>query len=191
MTAVARRLSPQPPPQRRRSSKRSCSATSRTPQQLSILFANKSANFSVSSPAKALPPAPASLPAASEAASTAETTGAAPAADATDAAAPFRDEDLPLIADFISEADSHIETAEGAILELEDRPEDVELINSIFRSFHTIKGVAGFLNLVEIGRCAHAAENLLDLARHGELTIAGGTLETRSGEGKLSTRPRR
>lgn len=82
------------------------------------------------------------------------------------------EEDAPLVVDFITEAAEHIETAESALLELENHPEDNELINKIFRGFHTIKGMAGFLNLTEIGSLAHSAENLLDLARKGKLVLA-------------------
>lgn len=95
-----------------------------------------------------------------------------------DAAAPqgqamtISEEDAPLVVDFITEAAEHIETAESALLELENHPEDNELINKIFRGFHTIKGMAGFLNLTEIGSLAHSAENLLDLARKGKLVLA-------------------
>jgi len=83
------------------------------------------------------------------------------------------EEDAPLVLDFIAEANEHIETAESALLELENNPDDDELINKIFRGFHTIKGMAGFLNLTDIGSLAHSAENLLDLARKGKLVLVG------------------
>lgn len=82
-------------------------------------------------------------------------------------------DDAPLVREFITEANSHIEAAEGAVLQLEEDPRNLEVVNSIFRSFHTIKGVAGFLNLRQIGSLAHAAENLLDLARHGKIVLEG------------------
>ncbi len=83
-------------------------------------------------------------------------------------------EDAPLVQDFVAEASEHVETAESAMLELENRPGDNELINKIFRAFHTIKGMAGFLNLTEIQSLAHSAENLLDLARKNQLVLTGG-----------------
>jgi len=83
------------------------------------------------------------------------------------------EDDLPLVLDFIAESDEHIESAEAGLLELESKPDDSEVLNLIFRSFHTIKGMAGFLNLGEIGSLAHSAENLLDGARKGELVLAG------------------
>jgi len=83
------------------------------------------------------------------------------------------EDDLSLVADFVAEACEHIEAAEGGLLDLETKPEDQEVLNLIFRAFHTIKGMAGFLNLTEIGALAHSAENLLDLARKGELLLTG------------------
>jgi len=83
------------------------------------------------------------------------------------------EEDAPLVLDFIAEAGEHIETAESALLELENHPEDGELVNKIFRAFHTIKGMAGFLNLSDIQSLAHSSENLLDLARKNQLVLAG------------------
>jgi len=86
-------------------------------------------------------------------------------------------EDVSLVIDFIAEGREHIESAEAGLLELESKPHDSEVINQIFRAFHTIKGMAGFLNLAEIGSLAHSAENLLDLARKGELLLAGANTD--------------
>ena len=72
-------------------------------------------------------------------------------------------------------SNEHVETAESALLELENHPADGELINKIFRGFHTIKGMAGFLNLTDIQSLAHSAESLLDLARKNQLVLAGDT----------------
>lgn len=81
--------------------------------------------------------------------------------------------DLPLVHDFIGESVGHVEAAEAELLKLEKNPDDAEAVNAVFRSFHTIKGVAGFLNLQQIGRLAHASESLLDLARNGKLRLSG------------------
>jgi len=86
-------------------------------------------------------------------------------------------EDLPLVGDFLMESREHLASAEADLLKLEEHPEDMDLLNSVFRSFHTIKGVAGFLNLKQIGKVAHAAETLLDSARKGQLQISGSTLD--------------
>jgi two-component system chemotaxis sensor kinase CheA len=87
------------------------------------------------------------------------------------------EDDIPLVLDFITESTEHLESAEAALLELETMPDDKEVLNKIFRAFHTIKGMAGFLNLGEIGSLAHSAENLLDLARKGDLVLTGGNTD--------------
>ena len=89
------------------------------------------------------------------------------------------EEDVSLILDFIAESVEHINSAEAALLELETKPDDgdKELLNQILRAFHTIKGLAGFLNLTEIGSLAHAAENLLDQTRKSQLNLAGESID--------------
>ena len=89
----------------------------------------------------------------------------------------FCPDDIPLLADFVVEAGEHIESAESALLDLENNPEDNELLNQIFRAFHTVKGLAGFLGLAQIGSLAHSAENLLDLARKGQLSLVGENVD--------------
>ena len=85
--------------------------------------------------------------------------------------------DLELLGDFVSEAMEHLEAADVNLLTLETEPEDEEALNAVFRAFHTIKGVAGFLALDQIGALAHEAENLLDRARKGDLTLAGTAID--------------
>lgn len=85
--------------------------------------------------------------------------------------------DVSLVREFLAEAADHLETAERALLELESNPGASEPVSAIFRSFHTIKGVAGFLGLRQISALAHEAENLLDLARRGELQLTGGIVD--------------
>lgn len=85
--------------------------------------------------------------------------------------------DPDLMAGFITEAEEHLESAESNLLTLEKDPSNQESIASVFRAFHTIKGVAGFLGLTTITKLAHEAENLLDLARKGELALAGAAMD--------------
>jgi two-component system chemotaxis sensor kinase CheA len=85
-------------------------------------------------------------------------------------------DDASLAIEFIGEASGHLDAAEANLLKLEES-RDTETINAIFRSFHTIKGVAGFLNLKQIGALSHAAENLLDLARNGKVEIVGDKVD--------------
>ncbi|MEJ5260276.1 MAG: chemotaxis protein CheA [Anaerohalosphaeraceae bacterium] len=82
-------------------------------------------------------------------------------------------DDAPLVQDFLNESREHLESAETALLSLEADPTNTETLNQIFRGFHTIKGMAGFLNLTAINRLAHVSENLLDRARKGTLTMSG------------------
>jgi len=78
--------------------------------------------------------------------------------------------DDPEMADlFLAEALDHLGTIEAALLALDERPGDVALLNDIFRPFHTIKGNAGALGVTSVQEVAHSVENLLDLARSGQL----------------------
>jgi two-component system chemotaxis sensor kinase CheA len=80
-------------------------------------------------------------------------------------------QDVSLVKDFISEGLEYIDEIEVNILNLEQNPDNIETINTIFRPFHSIKGVASFLNLEKIRDLAHNLENLLDKARNMELHI--------------------
>ncbi len=80
--------------------------------------------------------------------------------------------DPSLASDFVAEGLEYIDEIEVNILNLEQNPEDTDCINAIFRPFHSIKGVAGFLNLEKIRDLAHNLENLLDKARNHELQVA-------------------
>ncbi|MCP3900614.1 MAG: chemotaxis protein CheA, partial [Desulfobacteraceae bacterium] len=81
------------------------------------------------------------------------------------------DEDMEILVDFISEANENLDSIEISLLELEHDPTDNEIINNIFRPFHTIKGVSGFLGLQKINTLSHTTENLLDCARSGDFLI--------------------
>jgi len=85
--------------------------------------------------------------------------------------------DVGLLEEFASEATEHLEAADLHLLTLETEPRNAEALNSVFRAFHTIKGVAGFLALDRIGALAHEAENLLDLARKGEVVLEGTAID--------------
>ena len=85
--------------------------------------------------------------------------------------------DVDLIHDFIQEADEHLNASEGHLLTLEDDPGDTEALNAVFRAFHTIKGLAGFIELDHVKDMAHKAENLLDMVRKGEIALQGGTMD--------------
>jgi len=80
-------------------------------------------------------------------------------------------QDESLARDFIVEGLEYIDEVEVNILNLEQDPENKDYINAIFRPFHSIKGVASFLNLEQIRELAHSLETLLDSARKGELSV--------------------
>jgi two-component system chemotaxis sensor kinase CheA len=80
-------------------------------------------------------------------------------------------QDPELIADFIMESREHLSGVETQLLALEQDSGNKEAINAIFRGFHTIKGLAGFLDFPAIQRFAHEVETLLDLARNGKLPV--------------------
>ena len=86
-------------------------------------------------------------------------------------------QDTDLLAGFIEEAFEHLESIEVNVLELEQSPDDQDIINNIFRPFHTIKGVSGFLNLKTINRLAHATENLLDDVRNGKRPMDSAVID--------------
>ncbi len=96
---------------------------------------------------------------------------AAPAPSPLDSNEPEPLDDMELVADFISEAREHLDSIELNMVEWERSPDDKEIINSIFRPFHTIKGVAGFLNLKKINHLSHQLENVLDEARDGKILL--------------------
>ncbi|MGA2878410.1 MAG: chemotaxis protein CheA [Bryobacteraceae bacterium] len=79
--------------------------------------------------------------------------------------------DPELIGDFIMESREHLTAIELQLLTLDQDPANAEAINAIFRGFHTIKGMAGFLDLDPVRDLAHEVETVLDLARNAKLTI--------------------
>jgi two-component system, chemotaxis family, sensor kinase CheA len=79
--------------------------------------------------------------------------------------------DPELIGDFIQESREHLTAIELQLLTLDQEPANAEAVNAIFRGFHTIKGMAGFLDLDAVRDLAHEVETVLDLARNNKLTI--------------------
>ena len=79
--------------------------------------------------------------------------------------------DHGLLADFITETGEHLEETERNLLQLEQQPDNVDALNEIFRSVHTIKGSSEYLGMVRIAKLAHKLESLLDLLRHSERSI--------------------
>lgn len=79
------------------------------------------------------------------------------------------DIEISMVGEFVTECAELIELAESALLDLEESPGDEELINTIFRAFHTIKGTSAFMGLEPITEFTHSVETFLSLVREGEV----------------------
>jgi two-component system chemotaxis sensor kinase CheA len=79
--------------------------------------------------------------------------------------------DEEIMQDFLVEAGEILELLQEQLVDLENNPEDGELLNAIFRGYHTVKGGAGFLALTELVDICHGAENVFDIMRNGKRTL--------------------
>ena len=86
-------------------------------------------------------------------------------------------EDAELVGDFLVESREHLSQIEGQMLVLERDPSAMEVIHAVFRAFHTIKGLAGFLDFQIIREVAHEVETLLDLARNEKLKVDSAVVD--------------
>ncbi|MDP4027616.1 MAG: chemotaxis protein CheA [Gallionella sp.] len=82
-----------------------------------------------------------------------------------------------LLSDFLLEAGDMLSEVDSKLMDLEKRPNDSNLLNEIFRGFHTIKGGAGFLNATELVTLCHLTENLFDKLRNRELTLSAELMD--------------
>ena len=82
----------------------------------------------------------------------------------------------PILEQFLSEARDNLDYLDSHLKELEDG--DTETINSLFRAAHTLKGGAGLVGLTYIKEITHAAEDLLDAFRNGQILFSGEMLDT-------------
>ncbi len=78
--------------------------------------------------------------------------------------------DEEILQDFLAEAQDLLEQLNEQLVDLEQAPDDIELLNAIFRAFHTIKGGAGFIGIKPLVEVCHRAENVFDKIRNGEMT---------------------
>ena len=85
------------------------------------------------------------------------------------------DEDI--LQDFLVEASEILELLSEQLVDLEKRPDDRELLNAIFRGFHTVKGGAGFLSLTELVDACHGAENVFDTLRNGQRKVSSELMD--------------
>ncbi|MFW6324510.1 MAG: Hpt domain-containing protein, partial [Desulfovibrionales bacterium] len=86
--------------------------------------------------------------------------------------------DPEIFADFVLEAKEHLETIEPMLLELEKDPENLDVLNEIFRPMHSLKGASGFLGLNAINGLAHKAENIMDELRKGNIRVTSEIMDT-------------
>ncbi|MEC9412907.1 MAG: chemotaxis protein CheA [Pseudomonadota bacterium] len=88
------------------------------------------------------------------------------------------DTDDEILQDFLVEAEEILEGLNEQLVELENSPQDADLLNSIFRGFHTIKGGAGFLSLEAMVNLCHKSEDLFNLLRQGERFVDADMMDT-------------
>ncbi|HCR1316299.1 TPA: chemotaxis protein CheA [Pseudomonas aeruginosa] len=87
------------------------------------------------------------------------------------------DADEEILQDFLVEAGEILEQLSEQLVELESRPDDMDLLNAIFRGFHTVKGGAGFLQLNALVECCRIAENVFDILRKGERRVSSELMD--------------
>jgi len=81
------------------------------------------------------------------------------------------DMDDEILQDFLVEAGEILELLSEQLVDLESSPDNSDLLNAIFRGFHTVKGGAGFLSLTNLVNVCHVAENIFDLLRQQKKTL--------------------
>ena len=82
-----------------------------------------------------------------------------------------------ILQDFLVEAGELLEHLNEQLVELEQRPQDANLLNAVFRSFHTVKGGASFLSLTHLVEVCHRAEDVFNVLRNGERVIDAGLMD--------------
>ena len=83
-----------------------------------------------------------------------------------------------ILQDFLIEAGELLDGLNEQLIDLEQNPDDRDLLNAVFRSFHTIKGGAGFLSLNPLVTVCHHAEDVFNLLRNGERRVDGHLMDT-------------
>ncbi len=85
--------------------------------------------------------------------------------------------DNEILQDFLIEAGEILEKLGEQLVELEHSPTDRELLNAVFRGFHTVKGGAGFLNITPLVEVCHRAEDVFNILRQGQRIIDGDLMD--------------
>ena len=86
--------------------------------------------------------------------------------------------DDEIVQDFLIEGGETLEQLDGQLVSLESAPDDKQLLNAVFRAFHTIKGGAGFLGLEHLVAVSHKSEDIFDMLRKGGLRIDSTLMDT-------------
>ena len=86
-------------------------------------------------------------------------------------------QDEELLKEFLQETSEILERLDRDLVALEKDPGNTELLNAIFRAFHTTKGTAGFLGFFRLQDVTHAAESVLDRMRHGRMQAEGPVMD--------------
>ena len=86
-------------------------------------------------------------------------------------------DDEEILQDFLVEAGEIIEQLGEQLVELESRPQDADLLNAVFRGYHTIKGGAGFLGIEALVAVCHRTEDVFNVLRQGERVIDAGLMD--------------
>ena len=81
------------------------------------------------------------------------------------------DADDEILQDFLVEAGEIVEQLGEELVDLEQRPDDSDLLNAIFRGFHTVKGGAGFLAITPLVETCHRAEDVFNVLRQGQRSV--------------------
>ncbi len=82
-----------------------------------------------------------------------------------------------MLKDFVVEAMDLAVNVEEYLLKLERTPDDMDALNTVFRSFHTIKGGAGFMNIAPMVSACHLTENLFDALRNGKAPVTQSAID--------------
>ncbi len=86
--------------------------------------------------------------------------------------------DDELLQDFLVEAGEILEQLNEQLVDLEQSPDDMEMLNAVFRGFHTIKGGAGFLSIEPMVVLCHRSEDVFNLLRNGERQVTPELMDT-------------
>ncbi|KHF30932.1 MULTISPECIES: chemotaxis protein CheA [Anoxybacillus] len=78
---------------------------------------------------------------------------------------------------FIDESKEHLQTINEQLLELEKNPDDVSIVNEIFRSAHTLKGMSATMGFEDLANLTHQMENVLDGIRNGKIAVTPELLD--------------